>query len=205
MVWRVEGAASRIEGAVSRIEGAVSRQPGHLGESQQKRDPPATVRYSRDTGGQPLRVLQQRHGISTGLASHCVRYNRSRKATQPLRVCRAAEQAAADAATQRTADIAARRVAAAAALPAEAAAVGGATALLRLRLPSGATAQRRFAAEAAIDDVYTWVDSLEGFEVWEYVLSCSFPRREFARGEAVTLSAGGLVPNAALMVLSRDD
>jgi UBX domain len=123
---------------------------------------------------------------------------------EPVRPRRRQEQEAAHAIAQRTAAIDARRAAAAAALPAEtpADAPSGAT-LLRVRLPHGGTAQRRFAPVDTLAAVYAWVDSLQDFAAWDYVLTSTYPKRELARGDA-TLESERLVPNAALMVISRD-
>lgn len=80
------------------------------------------------------------------------------------------------------------------------------TTLIRVRLPHGGSAQRRFAEGAGVSAVYDWVDSLAEIDVWDYVITSTFPRREFSRDEgAVALRDAGLVPNAAIMVIAQDN
>ena len=53
--------------------------------------------------------------------------------------------------------------------------------------------------------MYDWVDSLADIDVWDYVITSTFPRREYSRSEgAVPLREAGLVPNAAIMVIAHD-
>lgn len=79
-------------------------------------------------------------------------------------------------------------------------------ALIRVKLPQGASTQRRFPEGATIGDMYDWVDSLDEIEAMDYVLASTYPRREHPRDDAgALLSDVGLVPNAALMVIVEDD
>ena len=80
-----------------------------------------------------------------------------------------------------------------------------ATTLIRVRLPHGGSSQRRFDEGAGVSAVYDWVDSLAEIDVWDYVITSTFPRREFLRSEgALPLREAGLVPNAAIMVIAQD-
>eukprot|EP00892_Ulva_mutabilis_P010873 jgi/Ulvmu1/8158/UM040_0055.1 len=93
-----------------------------------------------------------------------------------------------------------------AALPAEPENSTDGCALIRVKLPQGASAQRRFRSGAAVGDVYDWVDSLDQIDAFDYVLTSTYPRREYPRAESdVLLSDVGLVPNAALMVIIEDE
>jgi hypothetical protein len=79
------------------------------------------------------------------------------------------------------------------------------TTLIRVRLPHGGSSQRRFDEGAGVSAVYDWVDSLAEVDVWDYVITSTFPRREFLRSEgSMTLKEAGLVPNAAIMIISQD-
>lgn len=123
---------------------------------------------------------------------------------------RDARAAAERAETERRAAIDRRREAASAALPPEAQRDSEApTALLRVRLPVGTAAERRFDAGDSIARVYEWVDSLPGLAALDYVVTSTFPRREYPRdapdAAELTLAEAGLVPNAALMIVRRDD
>ena len=118
--------------------------------------------------------------------------------------CCRREQEEAEAAVQRRKDdIAQRRAHKAASSPAEPPA-GAPASLIRVRLPNGATAQRRFEPGAPVAAVYDWVDSLEEFEAWEYALTTMHPRRELERGSE-SVEDAGLMPNAALLAIARDD
>lgn len=58
----------------------------------------------------------------------------------------------------------------------------------------------------AVQVLYDWVDSLEGFDSLSYSLVSAFPKRVFggdSRGQS--LEAAGLVPQGALFVLVHDD
>jgi UBX domain len=80
------------------------------------------------------------------------------------------------------------------------------TTLIRVRLPHGGSSQRRFDEGAGVSAVYDWVDSLAEIDVWDYVITSTFPRREFSRSEgSIALSEAGLVPNAAIMVIAQDN
>jgi hypothetical protein len=120
--------------------------------------------------------------------------------------CRAVIQRAEDERRQRAERMASRRDSAAAMLGEEPA-VGPACSLVRVRFPSGESSQRRFVAGATVDDVYTWVDSLPALSAWDYALASMYPMREFKReGEGFfTLEEAGLVPNAALALVVRDE
>jgi hypothetical protein len=131
-------------------------------------------------------------------------YSRARTELTLACACRERTQAIADAKEQRTTNIAQRRAAAAASLPAEPeASAERPCSLIRVRLPNGATAQRRFGHADAVSAIYDWVDSMEAFEAWDYVLTSQYPRKEVARGDE-TLQDVGLVPNAALLAISND-
>lgn len=80
------------------------------------------------------------------------------------------------------------------------------TTLIRVRLPHGGSSQRRFDEGAGVSAVYDWVDSLSDIDVWDYVITSTFPRREYSRTEgSMALRDAGLVPNAAIMVIAQDN
>jgi hypothetical protein len=118
--------------------------------------------------------------------------------------CRREDEAAVAAVEKRKADIATRCAHKATELKDEAKEEEGTT-LIRVRMPSGHTAQRRFGGGEKMEVVYDWVDSLSSLHVWDYVITSSFPRREFERSLSSSLASVGLIPNAALMITSRDD
>lgn len=121
-------------------------------------------------------------------------------------VCREAKQRREQAIEERRNAVTARRAEKRAALPAEAEPGGEGCALIRVKLPQGASTQRRFPAGATVGDMYDWVDSLDEIEALEYVLTSTFPRQEYPRADAGALLCDvGLVPNAALMVIVEDD
>ncbi len=74
---------------------------------------------------------------------------------------------------ERAEAIVSRRAARRAALPAEAprgASEGGATALVRVRLPNGSNAQRSFSADSPLRALFDFVDSLDAITCWRYNL-----------------------------------
>jgi len=75
-------------------------------------------------------------------------------------------------------------------------------ALIRVRLPSGASHQRRFLAEDVLQSVIDWVDSLDSHDHLEYSLAMTYPRRVFHGEEEMqrTLDELGLTPQAALLL-----
>lgn len=121
-------------------------------------------------------------------------------------VCREEKQRKVQAIEDRQNAVIARRAEKKGALPAEPESSGDGCALIRVKLPQGASTQRRFPSGATVGDMYDWVDSLDDIEALEYVLTSTFPRREYPRGDAgALLSDVGLVPNAALMVIIEDE
>jgi FAS-associated factor 2 len=118
----------------------------------------------------------------------------------------AAAAAAAARASAAAAALDARRAAAAAALPAEPVAGTPGAALLRLRLPEGATCTRRFLAADPLAAVSTWVDSLEGLRHARYRLAVLAPRRVFGAADlGESLAALGLTPQAALYLQPAEE
>ena len=99
-----------------------------------------------------------------------------------------------------------RRTTAATKLQAEAPAGPQAT-LLRVRLANGSTSQRRFLISDPVVLVYDFVDSLADLSTWDYLLSSTYPRRDFPRNDTsnITFESAGLMPNATLMVTNLDD
>lgn len=121
-------------------------------------------------------------------------------------VCREAKQRREQAIEDRRNAVNARRAEKRAALPAEAPPGGEGCALIRVKLPQGASTQRRFPSGATVGDMYDWVDSLDEIEAHDYVLTSTFPRQEHPRADAGALLCDvGLVPNAALMVIVEDE
>ncbi|KDD73268.1 hypothetical protein H632_c2365p0, partial [Helicosporidium sp. ATCC 50920] len=74
-------------------------------------------------------------------------------------------------------------------------------ATLKLRLPDGSVAQRRFRADAALEQVLAWAEMRGGGGEHGCALACTFPRRVFGREDLVkNLAELGLAPQAALLV-----
>ena len=79
----------------------------------------------------------------------------------------------------------------------------GATGVCKVlvRFPDGSRQQRRFFGDDAVEDLYTWVDTLEEHTGLHYSLVSNFPRKVFSRTDdgEVTLKDGDLCPQATLM------
>ena len=121
-------------------------------------------------------------------------------------VCREERKRQEQAVEDRRNAVVARRAEKRAMLPAEPGSGEEGCALIRVRLPQGVSAQRRFCSTATVGGVYDWVDALDDIDALEYVLTSTYPRREHRRADAdVLLSEVGLVPNAALMVIIEDE
>ena len=79
----------------------------------------------------------------------------------------------------------------------------GATGVCKVlvRFPDGSRQQRRFFGNDAVEDLYTWVDTLEEHTGLHYSLVSNFPRKVFSRTDDgdVTLKDGDLCPQATLM------
>ena len=76
---------------------------------------------------------------------------------------------------------------------------------IAVKLPDGSRKDRRFLSEDTVNDVFNFVDTLEGLGE-KYSLVSNFPRRVYSRVEdaAVTLAEGGLHPQAMLMYREDD-
>ena len=70
-----------------------------------------------------------------------------------------------------------------------------------VRFPDGSRQQRRFLGDDVVEDLYTWVDTLEEHTGLHYSLVSNFPRKVFSRTDdgGVTLNDGDLCPQATLM------
>lgn len=79
-------------------------------------------------------------------------------------------------------------------------------ALIRVRFPSGAHHQRRFLATNVLEDVYNWVDSMEGLPFFQYSLVTTFPKKVLdGDSKSLTLQDLGLCPQAALLIQPEDE
>ncbi|KAF8073204.1 PUX10 [Scenedesmus sp. PABB004] len=137
-----------------------------------------------------------------------------RRAAEEVAAARAAEEARARAEAeaaearrlQAAASVAARRQRAAAALAPEPPPGTEGAATIRLRLPDGANAQRRFPPGSTVGALFDWVDSLHCFDCLAYHLVCAFPKRVYERsGAALDLAEAGLAPQGALFVQALDE
>lgn len=92
-------------------------------------------------------------------------------------------------------------------LPEEPAAGVEGTTLIRIRLPNGATHQRRFMASDVLQVVQDWVDGLDSHEHLRYSLATTYPRRVLSGVEYMgqNLEALGLTPQAVVLVQPEDD
>ena len=70
-----------------------------------------------------------------------------------------------------------------------------------VRFPDGSRQQRRFLGDDVVENLYTWVDTLEEHTGLHYSLVSNFPRKVFSRTDdgGVTLNDGDLCPQATLM------
>lgn len=70
-----------------------------------------------------------------------------------------------------------------------------------VRFPDGSRQQRRFLGDDTVENLYTWVDTLEEHTGLHYSLVSNFPRKVFSRTDdgGVTLNDGDLCPQATLM------
>jgi len=120
-----------------------------------------------------------------------------------------AERAAAEAAAQEAekqaeaeAALERRRVEKRRTLPEEPEAGVEGVALIRVRLPSGATHQRRFMGSDALQVVMDWVDALDSHDHMTYSLATTYPRKVFRGPEDLqkTLNEHELAPHSVLLV-----
>jgi FAS-associated factor 2 len=156
-------------------------------------------------------------------------YQRSLEADRERERKRQEERAAAEAAQQQERDAAAAAAAALAAeevrkaeftasierrrsekrlsLPDEPSADVPDTTLIRIRLPNGATHQRRFMSSDQLQIVQDWVDGLESHEHLKYSLATTYPRRVYTgRVDMVqSLKELELMPQAVLLVQPQED
>ena len=145
----------------------------------------------------------------TGSDAAVARENASAEAAAAAEAEAAAAVAAAASAQAATAERATLRRRRAAALPPEIEPGSPGGSEMRVRLPGGGLAARRFPAGSTIDDLYLWADTLEvrgegGDDAYELVQS--YPRCVLERGGepgARTLEEAGLAPRAALFAQSK--
>ncbi|KAL3159233.1 hypothetical protein ABBQ32_011205 [Trebouxia sp. C0010 RCD-2024] len=121
-----------------------------------------------------------------------------------------AQRAEREAVEQRKADLASalerRKASKKAGLQAEPAAGSLNTAAIRIRLPDGSTAQRRFLADQPLQVVYDFADSLEGLNSLKYSLATMHPKVVYGSDKLQqSLSELSLAPQAVLLVQPHDD
>lgn len=121
-----------------------------------------------------------------------------------------AERAEQEAAEKKKTDLASalqqRKANKKAGLQAEPPAGSSNTAAIRIRLPDGSTAQRRFLADQPLQVVYDFVDSLEQLTSMTYSLATTFPKVIYGSDKLQqTISQLNLVPQAVMLVQPHDD
>eukprot|EP01025_Chloroclados_australasicus_P012706 TRINITY_DN1597_c0_g2_i1.p2 TRINITY_DN1597_c0_g2~~TRINITY_DN1597_c0_g2_i1.p2 ORF type:complete len:501 (+),score=75.32 TRINITY_DN1597_c0_g2_i1:49-1503(+) len=91
-------------------------------------------------------------------------------------------------------------------LTAEPDASTAATTLIRIRLPDGSNAQRRFYDQDKVSSVYDFVCGLGALQCWQFSLAMSYPRKVFGPDSySNTLIDAGLSPQAVLFVQVEDE
>lgn len=139
-------------------------------------------------------------------AERAAQQQQQRAAQQAQDAERAEKEAAEKKRTDRATALQQRRANKRVLLPAEPPVGTPSTAAIRIRLPDGSSAQRRFSSDQPLQAVYDFVDSLEGLQSLSYSLATTFPKVIYSSDKLQqTIQQLGLAPQAAMLVQNHDD
>ncbi|KAK1866075.1 hypothetical protein I4F81_008595 [Pyropia yezoensis] len=199
------------------VDATASAVAAYLARALRRAAPPLRAARATATAASTARALraEQDRAYEETLEADRRREEAAAAAAAAAAAEAAAAAAAADREAAKAAEAAAAAAEAAAARRARLDALGGEPARgtpgacrVRLRLPGGGTADRRFGADEPMGRLWDWVGGVADVDVAEVALVSSFPRRLWRWPEeagGVVGGDGGLGGGVALMLEARDD